>query len=285
MKLKQIKKLTESESNLHEFVVEKWDGQEAEGIHIEPFDVLVKYHAEAGGHSDHPYGEGDAREYHADDIHVVSVVTNEDVHVESENGEDSLEHIKDIKTLHALVIGYAGTGLVHKVELAFPHAARFEVTRSSIVHFFDFMEDHQNDDVILDINSSTEFTTNPENIALLKAILEGDEVSFKSVNVDKKFTFKGRIIIVATSIAQYSKDIQTLSQLHPDPDYVATKIGAKKNFQVHLAASIVNRCVLVDLTQERTFAKGTRLQDIPGWDESSLEYFDEKAAEDFNRNR
>ena len=284
MKLKHIKQLNES-SSTYEFVFEEWDGNEAEGLHIQPFDVLVKYHAEAGGHSDHPYGEGSAREYHPDDVHVISLTANEPVIVSSEEAGGYFDHVKGIEGLHALVVGHVGSGVMHRVQEAFPHAARLSMHNAGVAHFFDFMEDHQQDDVIIDLDQSTEFATNPDAVALLKALLDGGEVYFKTAHVDKKFTFKGRLIIVATAIAQYSKDVQTLSKLHPDPDFVATKVGAKKKLEVHLSPSIINRCVLIDFSNERTFPVGTRLQDIPGWREDSLKFFDEKALDNFQRNQ
>jgi len=85
MKLSEIKGLAESKGPVdRDFVVKKWDGNEGyqqgtDDVYVEPFDVLVAYEYEDLGYSDHPYGEGKARENHGSSVVVTSITANEPV--------------------------------------------------------------------------------------------------------------------------------------------------------------------------------------------------------------
>lgn len=85
MKLSEIRGLAEgSGPTEHDFVVKKWDGNEgyqqgADDVYVVPFDVLVTYEYEDLGYSDHPYGEGKARENHGSSVVVTSITANEPV--------------------------------------------------------------------------------------------------------------------------------------------------------------------------------------------------------------
>lgn len=92
MKLNDIKPLSESIKE-HTFIVKDWDGNQTKNEFVEPFDVLVVYELEDLGHSDHPYGEGTAREYHGHNIYIIDLLANEPVEI-----KDTAEE-KVLKTL------------------------------------------------------------------------------------------------------------------------------------------------------------------------------------------
>jgi hypothetical protein len=77
MKLQEIfdSKAKKKKSDCYEFIVDKWDGHEPDGFYFEPFDVKVEYYAERPSHSDHPYQDGKAREYHPGSLSIESITT------------------------------------------------------------------------------------------------------------------------------------------------------------------------------------------------------------------
>ena len=85
MKLSEIRGLAEGKGpETRDFVVKKWDGNEGyqqgtDDVYVEPFDVLVTYEYEDLGYSDHPYGEGTAREHHGSSVVVTSLTSNQEV--------------------------------------------------------------------------------------------------------------------------------------------------------------------------------------------------------------
>lgn len=89
MRLSEIKTFKANGPSTRDFVVKKWDGHEPAGAKfIEPFDVLVTYEYEDFGYSDHPYGEGYAREQHGASVVIVSLEANEPVKlIDDETGK------------------------------------------------------------------------------------------------------------------------------------------------------------------------------------------------------
>lgn len=252
MRLNQIHHLKES-GDVYSFISEKWDGNEAEGLHIEPFNVLVKYHGEHGGSSDHPHGEGTAREIHGDTIQVVSITADEPVKITAESGP-RIEQLADHKDLHAVVVGKLAAGTLKRVEDLFPHAAvmkggSVEKGMKGAKQLMNFFEDHTDEDVIINVDTSP-MLNDIDCIAVLKALLDDGIVRFVQLGAEKIFEFHGRIIIV-------------VSDLHQIDD------------------AIEKRCVVVDLTKDKILPRGTALQDIPGWDEKSMKYFEEQAEKNF----
>ena len=90
MKLSEIKIIRESAST-YDFIVKKWDGNQPDGQYVKPFDVKVTYHVEDLGYSDHPYGEGTAREEHGKSVSVISIESAEVVEVMNEEGDKVLK--------------------------------------------------------------------------------------------------------------------------------------------------------------------------------------------------
>lgn len=93
MRLSEIKSFKTKGPSTREFVVKKWDGHEpvqrgGDTEFVEPFDVLVSYEYEDLGYSDHPYGEGHARENHGASVVITSLVANEPVKlIDDETGK------------------------------------------------------------------------------------------------------------------------------------------------------------------------------------------------------
>lgn len=251
MRLKQIH-LMES-GDVHSFIFPKWDSHEAEELNIEPFDVLVKYHGQAGGSSKHPYGEGEAEEHHGDVIQIMSLTANEPVRITAEDGP-RLEALVEHDKLHALVIGKPGTGTLHHVQELFPDAvvlkgSGIEKGTKAALQLFNFFDDHHDDDVIIDVDNST-MMNDIYCVVMLKALLDDGIVQYHTVGTEKMYQFHGRIVIVC-------------SDLHQIDD------------------SLEQRLTIVDLTKDKTYPKGTALQDIPGWKEDSMKFFEDEAHKDF----
>lgn len=86
MKLSEIRNLHAPRTEQREFVFDKFDHFEGTMTqYIEPFDVLVSYECEDGGYTDHPYGEGSAREHHGFSCEVTSVTADEEVKIFDED--------------------------------------------------------------------------------------------------------------------------------------------------------------------------------------------------------
>lgn len=84
MKLTQeLLKLTESRGLSRKF--SNLDIFQPDGL--ESVDVEVKYHYEAASYSDHPYGEGSAREHHPASVELISVKLLSDADIENDQGE------------------------------------------------------------------------------------------------------------------------------------------------------------------------------------------------------
>lgn len=252
MRLKEIY-LKEGRGDVYSFVQEKWDGNEPKGLHVEPFNVMVKYHGEQGDSSKHPYGEGDAEEQHSDVIQILSLTADEPVKITSEEGPH-LEQLNDMTEVHALIIGKMGKGTVARVLGQFPDAAvlkadQLENGTKGALQIFNFIEDHADSDVIIDVGSSNALK-DIHQVVVIKALLQDGVLSYHVVGSEKIVQFNGRLIIVA-------------HDLHEIDD------------------SIEHRCIKVDLTKDQFFPRGTAVQDIPGWEESSIEFFEEKAQVNF----
>lgn len=84
MKLSDIKPtLREARTSTIDFSgVDIWDE-----AGLGPVDITVEYEYEAASHTDHPYGEGSAREHHPAEINLVSVKTTSAAEQFDENGE------------------------------------------------------------------------------------------------------------------------------------------------------------------------------------------------------
>ncbi len=54
---------------------------------LEPADVSVEFEYEPPSHTDHPYGEGSAREYHSSSVEILAVRLVNDTNRISEDGE------------------------------------------------------------------------------------------------------------------------------------------------------------------------------------------------------
>lgn len=258
MKLTEIHLIQEA-SNTREFVFPKWDGNEPSDVTIDPFDVTVTYHAEAGGSSKHPYGEGTAEERHPDVIEVLSLTTAELVHAVSDHGE----HLDKVvgMDVNVLITGQKGAGVFHRVEKLFPNAvvlkgdaiqrdvkSRGALNAARIV--FEFLEEHKTSDIIIDVDTS-QILSEPHTVAIIKAAMDDGELSWKQVGKSIEFNFSGRIIIVATG-------------------------------DVKMDAGIRHRAIQVDMSKDKTYPIGTDVTEIPGWEESSWAFFEQKAADDFN---
>lgn len=252
MRLKEIY-LKEGRGDVYSFVHEKWDGNEPKGLHVEPFNVLVKYHGEHGGSSKHPYGEGDAEEQHSDDIQILSLTADEPVKITSEEGPH-LEQLHDMENIHALVVGKMGKGTLARVLGQFPDAAVLKASdlengTKGALQIFNFIEDHADSDVVVDVGTSNALK-DIHQVVVIKALLQDGIISYHVVGSEKIVQFNGRLVIVA-------------HDLHEIDD------------------SIERRCVKIDLTKDQFYPRGTALQDIPGWEESSIEFFEDKAQANF----
>lgn len=73
-----------------------WQGanvNDPEASGMSSVDCEVHYDFESGGHTDHPYGEGTAREYHGDEVNIYHVVTLKDADVYDEEGDSVIGKI------------------------------------------------------------------------------------------------------------------------------------------------------------------------------------------------
>jgi hypothetical protein len=250
--------LTEA-AHTREFTVKKWDGNDPVDVHIEPFDVVVAYHAEAGGSSNHPYGEGEATENHPDIIQVLSVTAGEPVHCSSEQGVN-LDKLPDMH-VSALITSQKGNAILSRVEKLFPGAA---LLKSSAVDkdkamssvsigrsIFDFFQEHQDGDVIVEVEGNSQLLNDPHAVAMFNGLLSDGQLSWRTSGSNSEFTFTGRIIFVTVG-------------------------------DVKIDSGIRHKVIHVDMNKDKTYPKGTDLKDIPGWEASSMEFFTQKAQDDFN---
>ena len=56
---------------------------------FDEFEVEIEYTSDGGSHSDHPYGEGSAREYHGAEIEIKNIALSKDV----EQYDDEMEKV------------------------------------------------------------------------------------------------------------------------------------------------------------------------------------------------
>jgi hypothetical protein len=277
MKLKNIRPLHESEDKTYSFTT-TWDGQTSDDFQVSPFDVRVTYYADPNGH---PAGG------HL--VQITSVVTDQPVKVESDKGLD-LEKLKDIHGVHAIVIGSHG-GTMTKLQSVFKNAAVFNLEQSKTgaegaMDVFHFLDDHKDDDVIVNLEGSSILKTDPTLINLFKAVLDGREVNWKSEMVDHSFKFGGRIVfyISKNSPDYHSKFISDF--VDDDQKLISDFVDDRHASEAHHHAkkvhrTIYDRTVIVDLSNDQVFPRGTRVQDIPGWDQSMMQHFEELAEKDF----
>ena len=73
------------ETKQHTFIFSGFSGMEDSGA--ADFNVKVTYEVEAGSHSDHPYGEGTAREDHPAQYHIVKLEADEAVQLTDDSGQ------------------------------------------------------------------------------------------------------------------------------------------------------------------------------------------------------
>lgn len=200
MKLKEIY-LQEQEISIktavHQFIFPKWDGHEVDSILIEPFDVLVKYHAEHIPEED------------SVDVEIVSLTANEPVHLTSDNGLD-IAKLKEIDNLHALIVG-GGKRALTKVQEVFDDASvldaqKIEKGTKGALQIFSYFDDHRSDDVIVS-TAGSELLMDIHCVVILKALLDGP-VMYKTAGVDKEFEFTGRIIILTDSLDNVNDAIE-----------------------------------------------------------------------------
>ena len=225
---------------VHQFIFPKWDGNEVDDILIEPFDVLVKYHAEHIPEED------------SVDVEIVSITANEPVHLTSDNGLD-ISKLKEMDNLHAIVVG-GGKRAISKVQEIFNDASildaqRIEKGTKGALQIFSYFDDHRADDVIISASGSG-LLSDIHCVVILKGLLDGP-VSYRTAGVEKEFEFTGRIIILTDDL-------------------------------MNVDDSLEHRCAIIDLTKDKTFLKGTPLQDIPGWSAQDMEFFQKQALRDFS---
>jgi hypothetical protein len=120
MKLSEIKMIAETVS-ADEFTVSKWDGNEPDEGYIKPFDVIVTYKKEDFGHSDHPYGEGSAREQHGMSVFDVVIKTAESVILMDDDGNEVIKTFP-IGTLISDIPGWETTSFSIFQDKAEEHA-------------------------------------------------------------------------------------------------------------------------------------------------------------------
>lgn len=253
MKLRQL--FLKESGDVHSFVFGKWDGQEAEDLFIQPFDVLVKYHGEAESSSDHPYGEGDATETHGANVTIVSLTADEVVHVTAEAGH-ALDSLNEHSDINAVVLGPAGPTL-ERVKQILPDATvlkgkKIEKGTKGALEIFSFLEDHPTETIIIDVDISP-MLDDIFCVTVLKAALSGGTVYWKTSGQDREFEFSGRLIIVTTPDAEINDGID-------------------------------HRVMTIDVSNDKKYPRGTPLQSLPGWDESHLKFFEDKAYENFTGN-
>ena len=186
------------------------------------------------------------------DIEIASITANEPVHLTSDNGLD-ISKLKEMENLHAIVVG-GGKKALAKVQGIFDDVAvldaqRIEKGTKGALQIFSYFDDHRSDDVIISASGS-ELLTDIHCVVLLKALLDGP-VSYKTAGMDREFEFTGRIIILTNDLASVDDALE-------------------------------HRCAIIDLSKDRTFPKGTSLQDIPGWSEQDAEFFRKQALRDFS---
>jgi hypothetical protein len=61
------------------FIVEEYDGLQPDDMIVEMFDIEVEYSVEDHGYTDHPYGQGTAREEHGSSVNIESAYTVSEV--------------------------------------------------------------------------------------------------------------------------------------------------------------------------------------------------------------
>jgi hypothetical protein len=66
-------------SHSGDFIISEYDGVQPDDAVVSMFDIRVEYEVEDHGHTDHPYGQGTAREEHGSSVNVTVMETNEEV--------------------------------------------------------------------------------------------------------------------------------------------------------------------------------------------------------------
>jgi hypothetical protein len=95
MKLSEIKTLKEARGGFTENFeqLDLWTGIGSK-TNLESADVEVEYDYEAPSHTDHPYGQGTAREYHGSSVDIWSVKLTQDAKVYDEEGDKVVDVLK-----------------------------------------------------------------------------------------------------------------------------------------------------------------------------------------------
>ena len=89
MKLSELRTLKESRPHHDTMKFEGcdlWLGRGSKSD-LDTADVTVEFEYEAPSHTDHPYGEGSAREYHASSVDIIAVRLDKDTDRSNEDGE------------------------------------------------------------------------------------------------------------------------------------------------------------------------------------------------------
>ena len=88
MKLHEIKRVHEARNPTETFKdLDLWLARNSDS-NLDSADVEVEYEHEAPSYSDHPYGEGSARERHGSSTGIISVKLLKDAHERTEGGEE-----------------------------------------------------------------------------------------------------------------------------------------------------------------------------------------------------
>lgn len=67
------------DSHTGEFTIQEYDGVQPDDSYTNMFDIHVEYEVEDHGYTDHPYGQGTAREDHGSSVNVTVMKTAEEV--------------------------------------------------------------------------------------------------------------------------------------------------------------------------------------------------------------
>lgn len=95
MKLSDIKTLRESRGAFTETFdsLDLWQGVGSK-TNLEAADVEVEYDYEPPSYTDHPYGQGWAREHHGSSVDIISVKLTQDAKVYDDEGDKVVDTLK-----------------------------------------------------------------------------------------------------------------------------------------------------------------------------------------------
>lgn len=228
-------------SDVYTFIYPKWDGHEVDEIMVDPFDVLVKYHAHSESADTQP------------EIQILSVVANEPVHMTSELGP-SIDKLQELEDIHALVIGERSVSQA-KLKTIMPDAIildgrKIEKGTKGALQLFSYFDDHKDDHIIVEANG-TGLLDDIHCVVIFKALLDDGLVSYRTAGYEREFQFTGRIVLLAD-------DLESVND------------------------ALEHRCAVIDLSKDKTYPRGTALQEIPGWSDADENFFQKEAIKNFS---